>query len=82
MGDLTGQLGPTSNPLEIVDLHRPPATDGHPDPLWHLEGQQFDLRLRAPGYVQYVRRAPQHISRQTLTLGQRGGVSLAEEPFA
>ncbi len=73
---------PHLQPLEIVDLHRPPATDGHPDPLWHLEGQQFDLRLRAPGYVQYVRRAPQHISRQTLTLGQRGGVSLAEEPFA
>jgi hypothetical protein len=78
---LTGQLGPTSNALEIADLHRLPATDGHPDPLWHLEGQQFDLRLRAPGYVPYVWRAPQHISRQTLTIGQRGGVSLVEEPF-
>jgi hypothetical protein len=56
--DIAGQLGPTSGALQIADLHRLPATDGHCDPLWHLEGEQFDLRLRAPGYVQYVRRVP------------------------
>lgn len=67
--------------LEVADLHRPPSPDDVADPLWHLEGHQFDLRFRAPGYVQYFRRAPQHVDGQKLTLAQRGGLSLAETPF-
>jgi hypothetical protein len=64
--------------LEIADLHRMPP----PDPLWHIEGQAFDLRFRAAGFVQYFLRPPRLVERQTLTLAERGGISVAEEAFA
>jgi hypothetical protein len=80
--DISGELGPLHESLEIADLHRLDPPDGNPDPLWHIEGQNFELRLRAPGYTQYLRQPPHHVPRQILTSSERGGLSFAEHSFA
>ncbi|MFF1820854.1 hypothetical protein ACFVWG_26345 [Kribbella sp. NPDC058245] len=77
-----GDLAPNGNLLEIADLHRLDSPDGPPAALWHIEGQNFDLRVRSAGYTQYFRKEPQHVSGQVLTMAQRGGLSFAEVPFA
>jgi hypothetical protein len=79
--DISGELGPLHELMEIADLHRLDPPDGKPDPLWHLEGQNFELRLRAPGYTQYLRRPPHHVPRQILTSPERDGLSFAERSF-
>jgi hypothetical protein len=63
--NITGRLGPLPEVMEIADLHRPDPADSDPDPLWQIEGQNFDLRLRAPGHTQHLRLPPQHVRRQT-----------------
>ncbi|WDZ82851.1 hypothetical protein [Micromonospora cathayae] len=78
---ITGTIGPAHDLLEIADLHRLDPPDDHPEPLWHIEGQNFDLRLRASGYRQHLRRPPRHVPRQLLTMAERGGLSFAEESF-
>ncbi|MDX3195947.1 hypothetical protein PV458_46755 [Streptomyces sp. MN03-5084-2B] len=80
--DITGDIGPLHGDLEIADLHRLDPPDGHPVPLWHIEGHEFDLKLRASGFRQYFRRPPHHVPRQVLTLPERGGLSFAEQAFA
>jgi hypothetical protein len=80
--NITGQLVPLHEVMEIADVHRLDPPDSHPDPLWHIEGQNFDLRLRAPGYTQHLRLPPQHVPRQTLTAAERAGISFAEQSFA
>jgi hypothetical protein len=81
--DITGRLDPTNDLLEIADLHRLAPPDDKPDPLWHIEGQNFDLRLRAPAYTQYLRKPPIHTTTaQYLTHPERGGLSFAEHAFA
>lgn len=79
--NITGRLGPLHDVMEIADLHRLASPDGQPDYEWHLEGQNFDLRLRARRYTQYLRQPPQHVGRQILTLAERGGPSFAEQSF-
>ncbi len=79
--DIAGEFGPLHELLEIADLHRLEPPDGRAEPCWHLEGQSFDIRLRAGGYRQYLRRAPQHVPQQVLTTAQRGAVSFAEQSF-
>ncbi|GAA3209548.1 hypothetical protein GCM10010532_033330 [Dactylosporangium siamense] len=79
--NITGRLGPLHDLMEIADLHRLASPDGQPDHEWHLEGQNFDLRLRAHRYTQYLRQPPQHVGRQILTLAERGGPSFAEQSF-
>jgi hypothetical protein len=77
--DIEGDLAPAGNLLEIADLHRLDCPDGQ---LWHIEGQNFDLRVRSAGYTQYFRTEPQHVAHQILTIAQRGGLSFAEVAFA
>jgi hypothetical protein len=48
--------------------------------LWHIEGQNFELRLRA-GYTEHLRLPPQHVPQQTLTSAERAGISFAEQSF-
>ena len=79
--NITGTLGPLHELLEIADVHRLDSPDNEPESLWHIEGQNFDLRLRASGYRQYLRLPPQHIPGQVLALAQRDGVSLTEQSF-
>lgn len=80
--NISGRLGPLHEVLEIADIHRLDAADHSTDPLWHVEGQNFDLHLRAAGYTQFVRLPPQHVPRQVLTSAERSGISFAEESFA
>ncbi|WP_410645505.1 hypothetical protein [Amycolatopsis sp. lyj-346] len=80
--DITGDLGPLHGSLEIADLHRLDPPDDHPDPMWHIEGHEFELKLRASGFRQYIRTPPQHVSRQVLTMTERGGLGFAEQAFA
>ncbi len=47
--NITGRLGPLDDLMEIADIHRLGPPEGDPDPLWHIEGQNFELRLRARG---------------------------------
>jgi len=79
--DITGQFGPLHEFMEIADVHRLTSPDNQPDASWHIEGETFDVRLRAPGYRQYMRVPPQHVSQQVLTLAQRNGISFDEQPF-
>lgn len=79
---IDGSIGPLHDILEIADIHRLDAPDGDPEPLWHIEGQNFDLRLRAAGFTQYLRLPPRHVPRQLLTVGERGGPGFAERSFA
>ena len=76
-----GDLGPLHEPLEIADIHRLDPPDDTPDPVWHIEGQNFDFRLRSDGYTQYLRQPPQHVGRQMLTSAERGGLSFDERAF-
>jgi hypothetical protein len=80
--DITGDFGPLNDALEIADIHRLNPPDDGPDDLWHIEGQNFDLRLRARGYRQHLRLPPQYVHRQLLTMDQRGGISFTERSFA
>ncbi|MEV0290898.1 hypothetical protein AB0H36_42795 [Kribbella sp. NPDC050820] len=80
--EIRGDFGPLHELLEIDALHRLDPPDATPDPLWHLEGHNFDLRLRSAGFTQYLRRPPQHVRRQLLTPAERGGLSFAEHSFA
>ncbi|SCG60122.1 hypothetical protein GA0070619_4125 [Micromonospora zamorensis] len=79
---IDGRLGPLHDVMEIADLHRLESPDNNPEPLWHIEGQNFDLRLRAPGYTQFLRMPPQHVAQQILTPAERAGISFAELSFA
>jgi hypothetical protein len=68
--------------LEIADLHRLMPDDGRNNlPRWHIEGHAFDMRFRASGYHQYLRRAPVLIPRQSLSLAERGGLAFTEVGF-
>lgn len=78
--DISGSIGPLHEILEIADIHRLDGSAGT-DPMWHIEGQNFDLRLRAAGYTQFVRMPPQHVARQSLTSAERSGISFAEKSF-
>jgi hypothetical protein len=78
---IKGDLGPLHELLEIADLHRLDPPDDVPDPLWRIEGQNFDLQVRSAGYTQYLRRLPQHVHRQMLTSAERGGASFDERSF-
>ncbi|MFJ8579462.1 hypothetical protein [Micromonospora sp. NPDC093277] len=80
--NITGQMGPLHEVMEIADVHRLDPLDGGPDPLWHIEGQNFDLQFRAHGYIQYLRLPPQRTARQVLAMSERGGISFAEQSFA
>jgi hypothetical protein len=80
--DITGQIGPLHDLLEIADLHRLDPPDDRPEPLWHVEGQSFDLRLRAGGFRQHLRQPPRHVARQVLTRAERGAPGFAETSFA
>ncbi|MET8355044.1 MULTISPECIES: hypothetical protein [unclassified Micromonospora] len=67
--------------MEIADVHRLDPPDSNPEPLWQIEGQNFEFRLRASGYTQYLRLPPQLVARQMLTSAQRAGISFAERSF-
>ena len=78
---IEGELGPLHELLEIADIRRLDPPDDTPDPLWHIEGQNFGIKLRSAGFTQYLRRPPQHVHSQILTQAERGGLSFDERSF-
>ena len=74
---ICGEFGPLHEQLEIADIHRLDPADEHPEPSWHVEGQNFGFHLRARGYRQHLRAAPVNVPRKVLTSQERGGVSFA-----
>ncbi|OBA73896.1 hypothetical protein A5641_00010 [Mycobacterium sp. 1554424.7] len=49
--------------------------DEHGACEWTLAGHEFTLALRAPGFSQYLRRAPIRSPQQRLSVSERGGLS-------
>lgn len=80
--DIRGTLDPLHDLLEIDEVRRLDPPDDDPSPLWHIDGHNFELRLRAAGYLQYLRRPPRHVPYQLLTPSERGGITFAEQAFA
>lgn len=86
--DLEGDLDFTglTVDLEIDGVHRLDPDDARPNfshmPLWHIEGNAFELKFRASGFRQYLRQAPKLVSRQTLPLAERGGCAFTELGFS
>ncbi|MFD9127326.1 hypothetical protein [Kitasatospora sp. NPDC059571] len=82
--DMEGDLDfkGTAMSLDIHEIQRSTPADEAGGPQWHIEGDRFDLRFRATGYRQYLRRAPQYSSRLVLSHGDRAGLSFAETAFS
>ncbi|WP_127504081.1 hypothetical protein [Actinoplanes solisilvae] len=74
---ISGEFGPLYEQLEIADLHKLDPADEHPEPSWHIEGQNFGFHLRAHGFRQHLRATPVHVHRKVLTSQERGGISFA-----
>jgi hypothetical protein len=79
--DVTATLGPVGVNLVLTDLRRHDPPDRHPDPLWHLAGDAFDIWVRAAGYRLYLR-TPPACGPRALGLARRGGISFAERAYA
>lgn len=56
---------------------RPMATPSLLDWAWRLECNEGEITFRAHGFAQFVRLPPMFSSRQTLTLEERGEISVA-----
>lgn len=52
--DVSGDLGPLHELLEIDALHRLASPDRNLAPLWHLEGHNFDLRRLGLDEAEFV----------------------------
>ncbi|MFJ8581721.1 hypothetical protein [Micromonospora sp. NPDC093277] len=76
---IEGTLGLLHEVMGIADVHRLDSPDSSPEPLCHIEGQNFELCLRAVGYSQYLRLPPQHVPRQALISTEFAGISFAEQ---
>ena len=54
------------------------------DPLGYYEwtiDADLAIRFRAAGFREILRREPQHVADQRLTMEQRGGLSFSEQPY-
>jgi hypothetical protein len=79
--EIRGEFALRDGDLELADLHRLDSPDDLPEPVWRLEGHDFDFYVRASGYRQFLRTPPQHVSHPSLAEPERGGVSFAEQSF-
>ncbi|MYW64823.1 hypothetical protein GTY65_12210 [Streptomyces sp. SID8379] len=85
--DLEGDLDFTglALDLELDGIHRLVPDDARENfahvPLWHIDGHAFELKFRASGFRQYVRRAPRLVSRQALSPAERGSCAFTERGF-
>lgn len=74
--DLTGW----SFQLSIGAIERS-GPDEHGSFDWTLAGDLFTMSLRAPGFTQYLRRAPIHTPGQRLSIEERGGLSFDQHGY-
>jgi hypothetical protein len=49
---------------------------------WTLAGDHFTVGLSAPGFTQYLRRAPVHSPGPWLSVQERGGFSFGQDSYA
>lgn len=49
---------------------------------WILDGDHFTIGLTALGFTQYLRRAPIHSPRYSLSVDERGGFSFGQQSYA
>jgi hypothetical protein len=72
--------------IEVADLHREdpkPTPNGAPtDHLFRLECQEGEISLRATGFRMYVRAEPRLMQGQSLSLEERGGISVERRAIA
>jgi hypothetical protein len=81
--DLTGDLSFVGQSFEpSIDAIERFDPDEHGGFTWIIQGHEFTLRLRAPGFVQYLRQAPTPSGTQRLAPSARGGISFGETAFA
>ncbi|MFC8454800.1 hypothetical protein [Kitasatospora sp. NPDC057223] len=72
----------SSMKLGIYDIGKSEVEGKSDDPLWHIDGDSFDLKFRSAGYRQYFRQEPHFSPRMVLSYEERGGISFAEAEFA
>jgi hypothetical protein len=66
--------------LSLLSVQRSdPDEDGSFDRT--LAGDQFTIKLGAPGFTQYLRRPPVYTSRARLTAEERGGFSFDRQAY-
>jgi hypothetical protein len=58
------------------------APEGTAYPVWHLDGHEFEIVLRAGGFRQYLRHATIRTATQRLSLEQRDGINFDEVAFS
>ena len=56
-----------------------PDEHGYRD--WTINGHEFTLTVRSPGFTQYLRQPPMLSTRQRLTSAERGGLSFSERAY-
>jgi hypothetical protein len=79
--DISVNYGPHLLMPVIDDVRRLDPPDSQPDPLWHITGKTFDIRVRCSGYDLCLRRPPRYGHRDQ-SLASRGGISFARQPYA
>lgn len=80
--DLGGNLDLVGRTFELaLDAISRSEADANGDRMWTLEGHEFTMRLRAPGFTQYLRHPPILAAAQRLGVAERGGISFGETAF-
>ncbi|MCG5434972.1 hypothetical protein [Micromonospora foliorum] len=78
--DIVGSLNSVCLPFELKNL-RQESRPHLPEPYWHLEGRDMDLRFQASGYTLHLRQPPRYGNR-VLRMAERGGINFDPKPFA
>lgn len=84
--DISIDIKSSQGGIEVADLHRedPKQTPNGAltDYLFRFDCQEGTVSLRATGYRLYVRLEPRLIQRQSLSLAERGGISVDRHAVA
>ena len=80
--DLTTDLGLYARSFDLnLNAIERSAPDEHGFFEWTLAGDGFTIGLSAPGFTQYLRRAPVHSPGFFLSVQERGGYSFDEQGY-
>lgn len=70
--------------MEIADLYLKRKVEQETNRFvyeWGIELQQGFINLKSYGLEQIVRKKPQHVQGQVLSLDERGGINFGRRPF-
>ena len=80
--DLTTDIGLYARSFDLsLNAIERSAPDEHGFFEWTLAGDGFTIGLSAPGFTQYLRRAPVHSPGFFLSVQERGGYSFDEQGY-